>query len=84
MLPASLGCVVFLFCLSSSCVPYVASFSRLCCVGTQDEEKQKHNTTQPREAGNIGYTRTKKNKNTTQHNQEKLATKGTQDEEKQN
>jgi len=27
MLPASLGCVVFLFCFSSSCVPYVASFS---------------------------------------------------------
>jgi hypothetical protein len=50
MLPASLGCVLFLFffvlctlccqllwvvlcfCFSSSCVPYVASFSRLCCV----------------------------------------------------
>jgi hypothetical protein len=32
MLPVSLGCVVFLFCFSSSCVPYVASFSRLCCV----------------------------------------------------
>jgi hypothetical protein len=32
MLPVSLGCVVFLFCLSSSCVPYVTSFSRLCCV----------------------------------------------------
>ena len=30
MLPVSLGCAVFLF--SSSCVPYVASFSRLCCV----------------------------------------------------
>jgi len=27
MLPVSLDCVVFLFCLSSSCVPYVASFS---------------------------------------------------------
>jgi hypothetical protein len=25
-------CVVFLFCLSSSCLPYVARFSRLCCV----------------------------------------------------
>ena len=32
MLPVSLDCVVFLFCLSSSCVPYVASFSGLCCV----------------------------------------------------
>jgi hypothetical protein len=27
MLSVSLDCVVFLFCLSSSCVPYVASFS---------------------------------------------------------
>jgi hypothetical protein len=33
-------------------------------IGTQDEENK--NTTQPREAGNIGYPRTKKNKNTTQ------------------
>jgi hypothetical protein len=62
MLPVSLGCVVFLFCFSSSCVLYVASFSRLCCVFvlfffTQDEEKQNKNTTQPREAGNIEYTR---------------------------
>ena len=29
MLPVSLDCVVCLFCLSSSCVPYVASFSGL-------------------------------------------------------
>ena len=29
MLPVSLGCVVFLFCFSSSCVPYVASYSEL-------------------------------------------------------
>ena len=32
MLPVSLGCVVFLLWFSSSCVPYVTSFSRLCCV----------------------------------------------------
>ena len=32
MLSVSLDCVVFLFCLSSSCVPYVVSFSGLCCV----------------------------------------------------
>jgi hypothetical protein len=32
MLPVSLGCVVFLFCFSSSCVPRVASFSVLCFV----------------------------------------------------
>jgi hypothetical protein len=29
MLPVSLDCVVFLLCLSSSCVLYVASFSAL-------------------------------------------------------
>ena len=29
MLSVSLGCVVFLLCFSSSCVPYVASYSEL-------------------------------------------------------
>jgi hypothetical protein len=32
ILPVSLDCVVFLFCFSSSYVPYVASFPGLCCV----------------------------------------------------
>jgi hypothetical protein len=32
MLPVSLDCVVFSFCFSPSCLPYVASFSGLCCV----------------------------------------------------
>jgi hypothetical protein len=53
---------------------------KLATLGTQDEEKQ--NTTQPRETGNIGYTRRRKTKQ--KHNPEKLATLGTQDEEKQN
>jgi hypothetical protein len=66
MLPVSLGCVVFLFCLSSSGVPYVTSFSRLCCVVAFDEDKQNKNTTQPRETDNIGYTRQRKTKQ--QHN----------------
>ena len=34
----------------------------------------------PRETGNIGYTRRRQ----TKHNTEKLATQGTQDEDKQN
>ena len=33
---------------------------------TQDEDKQNKNTTQPRETGNMGYTRRRKTK--TQHN----------------
>ena len=32
MLPVSPDCAVFLFCSSPSCLPYVTSFSRLCCV----------------------------------------------------
>jgi amino acid permease len=32
MLPVSLDCVVFLLCFSPSFLPYVASFSGLCCV----------------------------------------------------
>jgi hypothetical protein len=43
-------CVVFLVCLSSSCVPYVASISGLSIfiapLVTQDEDKQTKNTTQ--------------------------------------
>jgi hypothetical protein len=71
MLPVSLDCVVFLFCFSSFGVPYVASFSGLCCVfdpeklatyGTPNEEKQNKNTTQSRETGNIGYTRRRETK----------------------
>jgi O-antigen ligase len=70
MVPFSLDCAVFLFCFSPSCLPYDASFSGLCCIfalqhnpeklaayGRQDGEKQKKNTTQSRETGNIGYTR---------------------------
>ena len=44
---------------------------KLATQGTQDEEKQDNNTTQPRETGNIGYTRRRKTKqkhNTTQRN----------------
>jgi hypothetical protein len=79
MLPVSLDCFSFvflrlvyhmlpvsLFCLSSSCVPYVASFSglfffvlcTLCCQKQRIHKTKKDNT-------------------------EKLATHGTQDEEKQ-
>jgi hypothetical protein len=32
MLPVSLDCAVFLFCFSPSFLPYVTSFSGLCCV----------------------------------------------------
>ena len=35
---------------------------KLATLGTQDEEKQSKNTTQPRETGNIGYTRRRKTK----------------------
>jgi hypothetical protein len=90
MLPFSLDFVVFLFCFSSSFLPYVAIFS-----GLKDGEKQNKNTTQSRETGNIGNTRrretkqkhntiqrnwqyrvdkTERNKTKTQHNPEKLAT----------
>jgi hypothetical protein len=58
MLPVSLGCVVFLFCFSSSCVLYVASYQKKQATKkTKDEEKQNKNTTQPKETGNIEYTR---------------------------
>ena len=33
------------------------NLEKLATQGTQDEEKQNKNTTQPRETGNIGYTR---------------------------
>ena len=57
--------------------------------GTQDEEKQIHNTInngQPNEPDNIWLHKTKKNKYTTQlimDNPMNLTTQGTQDEEKQ-
>jgi hypothetical protein len=35
---------------------------KLTTLGTQDEEKQNKNTTQPRETGNIEYTRWRKTK----------------------
>ena len=35
---------------------------KLATQGTQDKEKQSKNTTQPRETGNIGYTRQRKTK----------------------
>ena len=47
------------------------NLEKLATQSTQDEEKQNKNTTQPREAGNIGYTRRRKTKqkhSTTQRN----------------
>jgi hypothetical protein len=46
MLPVSPDCVVFLFCVSPSFLPYVASFSGLCCVTKRRETKQKQSTIQ--------------------------------------
>jgi hypothetical protein len=72
MLPVSLDCVVLLLCFCSSCVPYVASFSGLCCAfAVFLEEKHSKSTTQSRETGNIVYTRrtkTQQNHNTIQRN----------------
>jgi hypothetical protein len=76
MLPVSLDCVVLLLCFSSSCVPYVASFSGLCCafvvLTRRKQTQQKHNTIQR----NWQHRVHKKNKNIAkaQHNPEKLAT----------
>jgi hypothetical protein len=38
------------------------NLEKLATYGTQDEEKQNKNTTQPRETGNIRYTRRRKTK----------------------
>jgi L-asparagine transporter-like permease len=57
-------CVVF--CFSSSCVPYVVSFSVLCFVFLRRVHKTKKNKTQHRETDNIGYTRQRKTKHNTE------------------
>ena len=58
------------------------NLEKLATQSTQDERKQKHNTTQRNWQHRVH--KMKRNKTKTQHNLEKLATQSTQDEEKQN